>query len=59
MTDKESKNGWWKKKKNQMTDSVIGKSKWLTQNKKWLIKKAKMDEEKNEEPNDWQCYRKK
>jgi hypothetical protein len=34
------------KMKNQMTDNVIGKSKWLAQNKKWLIKKVKMDEEK-------------
>jgi hypothetical protein len=41
-----------------MTDNVIGKSKWLTQNKKWLIKKAKMDGEKNEESNNRQCYRK-
>jgi hypothetical protein len=47
------------KTKNQMTDNVIGKSKWLAQNKKWLIKKVKMDEEKNDESNDWQCYRKK
>jgi hypothetical protein len=35
-----------KKTKNQMTGNVIGKSKWWTQNKKWLIKKAKMEEEK-------------
>jgi hypothetical protein len=32
--DKECKNGWRKKIKNEMIDNVIGKSKLMTQNKK-------------------------
>jgi hypothetical protein len=41
MANKESKNGWRKKPKNQMNNNVIGKSKYLAQNKNGWTKHAK------------------